>query len=275
MTADHPTIETIADYHSRLLQPQQAASVAAHLSGCADCTAASHAVREVSTILAEQGAEVVHMPDHVATRLDEALRQAGAERVGADRAGSVVPMERRTATTAEPARRTWPLLAAAAAVLVAVGTAVLGDLDLSPGGSADSSVAADAPAQERAGSDGDAGAAAGSGGPAPEGTGKEALETASGPSKHQLPPLSPARLPEYADRLAESPAQTDGNLYPASAPPCAEVSVAPQVSAVAANVVSTVRWRGSPAVVVIDRAARTATVFDCKTASVVLFRTKY
>ncbi len=269
MTADHPTIDTIADYHAGLLQPAHQASVAAHLSSCADCTAAVHAVGEVSTILAEAGRGVVAMPDDVANRLDEALRQAADERADADRSGTVVPLERPAAAVAPSAgrRRSWPLVAAAAAVLVVVGTAVVGDLDLS-GTSAGSSVAGDAPAAERAESDGEGGAAAGDAVPEQSDSDLDLLE------EGRLERLSPARLPGYADRLAQSPAKIDRNFSAASAP-CGRVSAGPEVSSAAGDVVSTVRWQGSPAIVVVDPQTRTATVFDCETASVVLFRTEY
>ena len=267
MTADHPTVETIADYRAGLLHPPHQDSVLAHLSGCADCTAADQAVAEVSAILADASADVVPMPADVATRLDEALRQAGAERADAARGATVVPLDRRAPSEASQRsrRRTWPLLAAAAVAVVAVGTVVIDDLDLSPGGSADSSVAgkvqaADGPregAPESAPAAGPPGAASGD----DEGP----LETDSAaPSRSRLTRLSAASLPKYAERLtlaSPSQYQVADRCAPAPAP--------------AGDVISTIRWRGAPATLVVDRKARQATVLDCETASTVLFRTGY
>lgn len=261
MTADHPTIETIADYRAGLLQPQHHALVSAHLSGCADCTAASNAVEEVSTLLAEASTDPVPMPEAVAARLDAVLRQAGADRADTHGADTVVPLERRaTAAALQPTRRrAWPLLAAAAAALIVVGTVVIDDLDLSPGGSAESSVAGKAAAEDAA-SDGDAGATAGGGSAESDGPKKAA------PGQHRLQPLSPRRLPGYAENLSRSQAPESASLV---ADRCSKVSVP------AGDVASVARWEGSPAVIVVDPEARTATVFDCATGSVVLFRTKY
>ncbi len=268
MTADHPTIDTIADYHAGLLQPPHHESVAAHLSRCADCTAALDAVGEVSTVLAEAGGGVVSMPDDVAHRLDEALRRAAGERADADRSGAVVPLERPAAAGAPSGgrRRSWPLLAAAAAVLVVVGTAVVGDLDLSPGPSADSSVAGRAAPEDASvdaavdGEDEQPGAAS-------ESAGGQLESEPPVPKQRRLAALSAASLPQYAESLT-GPEQSSGSLAPASEG-CAEVP------APADDVVSVARWQGSPAVVVVDPQARTATVFDCETASEVLFRTGY
>lgn len=274
MTADHPTIETIADHAAGMLQPEHAASVAAHLYGCAACTAASRAVEEVSTRLAREGADLAPMPDDVALRIDQALRQAAADRAGdradGDRAGRVVPLQRPAGTAAPPParRHAWPLLAAAATVLVAVGAAVIGEIDLSVGGSAESSVAGDAPAPEQARPESDAGAAAGGAATQQLDGDKNARE------RDRLKRLSPARLPGYAGSLAQSPGQISTQFSAASAR-CAQVPAGPEVSSAAADVVSTIRWRGAPAVLVVDPQGRTATVLDCETASEVLFRTTY
>lgn len=269
MTADHPTVETIADYRAGLLRPPHQDSVLAHLSGCADCTAADQAVAEASAILADASADVVPMPADVATRLDEALRQAGAERADAAQGATVVPLDRRAPSEASQRsrRRTWPLLAAAAVAVVAVGTVVIDDLDLSPGGSADSSVAADAPADDVA-DDAPGDPAPGAG--VPESAAESELNSANetdnsaAPSRSRLTRLSAASLPKYAEGLTlASPAQYQvaDRCAPAPAPP--------------SDVVATVRWRGAPATLVVDRVARQATVLDCETASTVLFRTGY
>lgn len=269
MTADHLTVETIADYRAGLLHPPHQDSVLAHLSGCPDCTAADQAVAEVSAILADASADVVPMPADVATRLDEALRQAGAERADAARGATVVPLDRRapSAASQRSRRRTWPLLAAAAVAVVAVGTVVIDDLDLPTDRSADSSVAADASAGDVA-DDAPADPAPGAG--AAESGAESGLNSNNGtdnsvaPSRSRLTRLSAASLPQYAAGLTpanpEQP-RVSRRCAPAQAP--------------AGGVISTVRWRGEPATLVVDRKARQATVLDCETASTVLFRTGY
>jgi len=282
VTADHPSIETIADHLAALLPPEQQASVAAHLSDCADCTAAAEAVDDVSRLLAQTGAETVPMPAGVAAELDEALRSAGEQRAAHEAVGqgaTVVPLGRcAPAETPRRSRRSWPLLVAAAAAVVAVGTVVISDLDLSPGGSADSSVARDAltnPASAGGASAGGASAGGASADPA-QGAGAPAsaaeselnsdneTDSSAAPARPRLTRLSPASLPRYAAGLTRASTQdvpVSRRCAPAPAP--------------AGDVISTVRWKGAPATVVVDAEARQAAVLDCETASTVLFRTGY
>ena len=272
MTADHPSIETIADHLAALLPPEQHASVAAHLSDCADCTAAAEAVDDVSRLLAQTGAETVPMPAGVAARLDEALRSAGEQRAAHEAVGqgaTVVPLGRRApAETPRRSRRSWPLLVAAAAAVVAVGTVVISDLDLSPGGSADSSVARDAPTNPAQAGDASADSVPGAG--APESAAESELnsdnetDSSAAPARPRLTGLSPASLPRYAAGLTRASTQhvpVSRRCAPAPAP--------------AGDVISTVRWKGAPATVVVDAEARQVAVLDCETASTVLFRTGY
>lgn len=273
MTAKHPSIETIADHLAALLPPERQASVGAHLSHCADCTAAAEAVDEVSRLLAQTSADTVPMPAGVAARLDEALRSAGEQRTADNRVGPgaiVVQLGRPSAQTPRGSRRSWALLAAAAAAVVAVGTVVVGDLDLSPDGSADSPLAADAPVSPASDSPAAATAEAAPGAATAESTPERGSDSGNekdnnfAPARSKLTRLSPASLPLYAAGLTRVTTQDDsvsGRCAPAPGP--------------VGDVISTVRWKGARATVVVDADARQATVFDCETASTVLFRTGY
>lgn len=253
MTAGHPTIEAIADYRDGLLAAGQQASVAAHVRRCADCRAALQAVGEVSTILAAASADVAPMPTHVATRLDEALCQAVADRDGADRAGTVVPLEGRSLVATPRARhRSRPLLLAAAVAAAVIGGVAIAELDLSTGGSADSSTAQRA-AVDANGPGGDADAEL-----------EEQKGAPGAAAPFGLHRLSPQTLPQYAEGLAGATQRVT--------PVADRCAAAPEQGG---DVVSGVRWKGAPAIVVVDRAGRQATVLDCETASKVLFRTGY
>jgi anti-sigma factor RsiW len=68
---DHPSRDILADAAEGLLQPDDAATVDAHLAGCSDCRAELAAFSEVSTVLAT--APVPTMPPGVAGRLRDVL----------------------------------------------------------------------------------------------------------------------------------------------------------------------------------------------------------
>lgn len=246
MSADHPTIETIADSRALLLPPEQQAYVTAHLSACADCAAAAEAVAEVSSLLAQSRADVVPMPDGVAAKLDAALRHAGAER-----ASTVVPLARQPASAPRNRHRAWPLLAAAAAAVIAVSVVRIGDLDPFGGSSTSSATARDSAADTPAN------------GAAPGAEGYRSSPNKSSARVH-LEELSPAKLAPYADGIV-----ADTAARAAVAKGCASVPTPD------GDIVSGARWQGEPAIVVIDPARREVTVLDCKTASLVLFRTDY
>ncbi|HEY0239132.1 MAG TPA: zf-HC2 domain-containing protein [Friedmanniella sp.] len=64
---DHPSRDTLADAAEGLLEPDEAAAVDAHVSGCAACRAETAAFAEVGTILASTPSPA--MPADVARRL--------------------------------------------------------------------------------------------------------------------------------------------------------------------------------------------------------------
>ncbi|SEP84592.1 zf-HC2 domain-containing protein [Microlunatus flavus] len=75
---DHPSRDTLADAAEGLLEPAEAATVDAHVAGCADCRAELAAFSEVSTVLA--AAPSPTMPADVAARLAAVLATEQAAR---------------------------------------------------------------------------------------------------------------------------------------------------------------------------------------------------
>lgn len=266
MTANHPTIDTVADYRAGLLPASAQASVGAHLDGCAECAAASDAVAEVSRLLADSAADAVPMPADVVSMIDRALLAAPRERTS-----EVVPLNRPSTAAAGPApRRSWPLLAAvAAAAAVVVGGAAIANSDLFDS-TAESSAASDTSVERAtAPSDAAGGQAEGPGGGALDGGAAgdqqdhlNGKHQAAAPSRLQS--LLPSNLSAYATGITRS----SGQVTPVRKT-CAPVRV-PE-----GDVVSGVRWRGAPAILLVDTAKRVAEVYDCGTASKVLFRTDY
>ena len=75
---DHPSRDTLADAAERLLGPEEAEVVDAHVDGCADCRAELAAFSEVSTVLASVPART--MPTEVAQRLSDVVAAEQAAR---------------------------------------------------------------------------------------------------------------------------------------------------------------------------------------------------
>jgi anti-sigma factor RsiW len=130
MNAQHLSIDELADAAEGLLDPDRAAVVESHLTGCAECRGQSEALREVTVALRADVSPP--MPDAVAHRLQEvvAAESADRDRVSADvsAAGngqSVAQAPRVTLGTFgtdldKPRKSRWvvPALAAAAAAAV-------------------------------------------------------------------------------------------------------------------------------------------------------------
>jgi hypothetical protein len=81
---------TLADLEEHLLDDGDARVASEHLAGCATCQARRAALGEVRGLLLESAA-VAPVPDDVARRLDEALRQAGGP-VAAEAAPNITPL---------------------------------------------------------------------------------------------------------------------------------------------------------------------------------------
>lgn len=255
MTPDHPAIETLADHREGLLPPAENARVSAHLAACGECSAANDAIAEVSALLADNSTEPVAMPAEVLARIDRAVQEANHERTR-----NVVTLHRPTAVAARAPRRTWPVLAAAAATAAILGGAALANSDLLGGDGSSPNAASRAQVEDDAGD-----VEAAQGGAAEGGAGGESKDQTqhgmSAPSRSEL--LKPSDIAAYATRLARSETGTSVSRT------CAPIRLSGD------DVAAGVRWRGGPATLVVDRENRTATVLDCATASRVLFRDGY
>ncbi|MBA2561138.1 MAG: hypothetical protein H0V07_14865 [Propionibacteriales bacterium] len=266
----HPSLDDLADLHEGLLPKERADELSGHLASCGVCASAVASFDEVEAMLATAGSTPLTMPDPVAASLDEALRRAGVERSAA------VPSlaERRTSSTGSVAegassaagRPRWVWLAGAAAATVLVGYAGISLIDDTQrnSDSAGSDVS-DAATQERPS---DARSPAGRG-TATKGElhSVSPPSTAPSPAPHSATPdnerVTRQSLAAYARALAARPSAF------VAAPSCDAVPVGTKDSAAA------IRWDDGPAVVVVDPAARLATVYKCSRHPSRLFTTPY
>ncbi len=120
----HLDTDVLAEFRAGLITGRRRRAIAAHLAGCARCTAADGQLTELSALLAAIAAPV--MPDSVTQRLDAALAAEVARRDEPARAGARHSRERRRAP--RPTRRptlqlvmTRVLVPAAALVVLAAG----------------------------------------------------------------------------------------------------------------------------------------------------------
>ncbi len=127
---DHASAEQVCDLLEGLLPPAEAATVAAHLDGCADCAALRDRLEALPALLAQVAAEPAPpIPTDVAVRLDAALAVAAADRAAeraepaGQRVATVVPLASARRTRV---RQAFAGLVAAAAVVV--GFVVVGDV---------------------------------------------------------------------------------------------------------------------------------------------------
>lgn len=253
MTAHHHlSLDTIADYLAELLPAAEADAVAVHLSTCSRCAADAETVQQVPAILSSAARAPLPMPEAVTSALDDVLHSETESR------SSVVRLADRRSTTqgsSGVSRSKGPLLVAAAAVLAVVGVAGavrgLGGL-----GAGQSALSSDSSTAESSVAGGAAAAAPG---------------TPSGLDQSKALPrgLSPQNLPAYAERLTGFDRPPTRSTSAQAIGVCA----APQTSA--SGVVTVRRWKGAPAVIVVDPTSRRVTVLDCRTAATELYATGY
>ena len=262
---EHPHVDVLADHHDGLLAGDEQEAVQHHLAGCAGCRHLVAQLDEVSRLLAVEGQRPVTMPGSVAARLEgvlaeEAAKSAGssAQRGDEHRSAAVASLTSRRAPGARSGhRRVWPVLAAAAAVVVvsAVGIQVMqrhGGEGLSAGAQNDS---VDESVQE--------GAAA-----APEG---DSPASANGDFIAKAPAFRKSQRASVA-ALARNLAQGNSEALDARSV-CSTPAL--EASAAQAGPVSLIRWQGSPALLQVNVAQHRLVVLDCKTASRELFATAY
>jgi hypothetical protein len=124
----HPEIDELSAYAVGDLAGDDAARVADHLTGCADCTADVAALRAALADL--HAAPAVTMPADVAARLDDALRReraapaTGPDRGGAGSATAGAPGSVRGSQRSAP----WAGIAAGVAAVALGGAVVAGVL---------------------------------------------------------------------------------------------------------------------------------------------------
>lgn len=279
--AVHPSLDEIADLHAQVLEPHAAASVRSHVDRCADCADSLTALDAVSAELAGVGAGLAAMPAPVAAELDAAIERASAER----EAGIPSLAARRTTDVAEssriPSRRPrWILIGAAAAVAVIAIPTALNNLDLGSG-SADQTTArsvedlgkreADQPnandeAESGGGDDGEAAGTPEEGGTTGDPTPAEGADMFERLNRRNLAAFA-TRVELFQDTAVRGSPLTIAERCPAYqtlASTDDEGSVA-----------TPARWRGKRAVVVVNQAASSVSVFDCTAPSEPLYETDY
>ncbi|HET7174066.1 MAG TPA: hypothetical protein VFI30_07325 [Nocardioidaceae bacterium] len=243
----HPELDRLADLAEGLATPDDVA-VQEHLNGCAQCRDSLASLTAVGTTLAAAARAVPSMPADLAERLEVALAAVAAERA----AGVTALGHRRTALDQPARHRILTGLAAAAAALV-IAAAALGGYRIA-GQSGSSNTAAGEAAQTAGNARSPlAGRYSASGG-------VPGSRAARAPA-----PLTRAQLAALARRLA---AGRDQPLAPGgqcAAPRLTRMATGFRPEATPAPVASILRWRGGRAVLVVNRLARTAAVFDCAT----------
>ncbi len=253
----HPSLDDLADLHEGLLSHERSNELFAHLSACRVCSTAMASIDEVEAMLAESGKTELAMPAAVAASLDEALRRASVER-----ATGVASLSDRRASSAHAAaaarhRPRWTLVAGAAASALVIGYAgvnLLGHTENSVTSSADSAPVSSAQSLDQKGT-------AGAGGAAEKTTPESTFDI---PGRREPRVVTRQTLATYAETLT---ART--GVGATGVPPCSAAPVD------GGDLAAAVRWRGAVAVVVVDPAARRATVYDCGAAPARLFSTTY
>jgi hypothetical protein len=253
VTADHPSIDTLADYCAELLSGPAAETVRQHLLGCASCEADADAIRRVPAHLAAAGRSPLTMPDFVERRIDDALRSEDAAR--ASNAVTAVTGITRKEPRLTPSQGRWTMLAAAAAVIVAGTVGVVRELG---GGSTGTAPSASTAAHGTLPS-------------APPIRSVPARQGRGIPTEADkaVGPLTPQNLSSYAAQLSRTLSGKPETRDTPSRTGCAVPSMS------ASDVVRTGWWLGAPAVVVVHRSIRRVTVLDCRTASTVLYSAGY
>jgi hypothetical protein len=265
----HPSLVTLADYLAALLPAGELEAVRCHLSECAECAEAARSLQQVPAILTEAASPAEPMPAAVWDRLTDALRAESQAR-------TPPPLHQD-----EPAHRpriwpsrTRPLLAAAVTVAV-VGAAGAAWHQLSSSGQAGNLDSNTAGSSTRVlDQESHLGAAQRSRTAAGAGTPTKA-NPPTAPPKVQLSagrphPLSRQNVSSYATHVTSASKQGSFGLHVKAAAACAQPKLATGSAIVAVR-----RWEGGPAVVVVNPADHRVSVLDCRTASILLYTTRY
>jgi hypothetical protein len=256
----HPSLEELAELQEGVLDAEREPEVAAHLAACDECASATAALSEVGTVLTAAASVPIPIPTDRAASLQDALRRAGAE------SAAGVPSldehrDRRQPRGTAAARMRIPRWVSAAGAAAAVVLACYGGISvLNSGSPHGSSSSADSAAS------GGVTARRGSGSEAAPGPSRDSFSYQTpGKSAGKIPAVTPQTLAGYAAELASRPAS--GPTGPSCAPAAADL---PQRSRAAA-----IRWKGAPALVVVDLTRHRATVYGCSSHAAALFSTRY
>jgi hypothetical protein len=254
----HPSLEELAELQEGVLDAEREPEVSAHLASCDECASATAALSEVGSVLTAAATVPIPIPAERAASLQDALGRAGAERAAGVRSLDEHrdrPQARGTAASRLRIRG-WVSAAGAAAAVV---LACYGGISLLDSGSHNGSSSS-----ESAASGG--GAAGGRGGSdsAPSSSPGRFSSQTPGKSAGETPAVTPNTLAAYAAELASRPAS--GPTRPSCAPAAADLPHRSRAG--------TIRWRGAPALVVVDLTRRRATVYPCSHATA-LFSTRY
>lgn len=241
----HPELDRLAELAEGLAAPDDVA-VQEHLSGCAQCQDSLASLAAVGTTLAAAARTSAPMPADLAERLEAALAAAAADRA----AGVAALGDRRTAPDRPHRHRILTGLAAAAAALVIAAAALGGYRIAGQSGSSNTAASAGRAASPLSSSAGRHSAKASVPGTA-------ALRAPAAITRVQLAELA-RRLAAGRDR----PVPPGGQC---AAPKPARVATGFLAEASPAPVASILEWRSARAVLVVNRLARTAAVFDCTT----------
>ena len=250
----HLDTDVLAEFRAGLITGRRRRAIAAHLTGCARCTAADHQLAELSALLAAVPAPV--MPDSVAQRLDAALAAEVAHQNDAERA--VAHHSRRRRAPRQARRPTLQLVmtrvlvpAAAVVVLAAGGYG----LSLIGGQSSSSSSATAGSAAEPAAASAVPSAAPANGPNAPSASGRAANPGIQKPALGLAPSgtdFLPGTLQAQLEAALRAPVMAAGTVRAPTGPlrACLE-RLTSGVRPGTLRVLQSAHYQGRPAIVVI------------------------
>ncbi len=250
----HLDTDVLAEFRAGLITGRRRRAIAAHVTGCARCTAADNQLAELSALLAAIPAPV--MPDSVAQRLDAALAAEVARRDEAERAGAHHSRDRRRAP--RPARRptlqlvmTRVLVPAAAVVVLAAGGY---GLSLIGGQSSSSSSATAGSAAEPAAASAVPSAAQANGLTAPSASARAANPGIQKSALGLVPngtDFLPATLRSQLEAALRAPAATRSAPHPSEPLGACVRRLTSGVSPGTLKLVESAYYQGRPAIVII------------------------
>ncbi len=249
----HLDTDVLAEFRAGLITGRRRRAIAAHVKGCARCTAADNQLAELSALLAAVPAPV--MPDTVAQRLDAALAAEVAHRDEAERAGAHHSRDRRRAprVARRPTRQfvmTRVLVPAAAVVVLAAGGYGLSLI----GGQSSSSSATAGSAAEPAAASAVPSAAQPNGLTAPSASGRVAEPAIQNSALGLVPNATdfrPATLRSQLDAALRVSAATSSAPHPSEPLGACVRRLTSGVSPGTLKLIQSAYYQGRPAIVII------------------------